>query len=138
MVAVGRPAVRAEVAAASDLRGPQKGVQVTTEPATEKLELGMTLVCPHCGISVVIIDIGDTRDETLTCHSTLISGRPVRCWRVYPQQADAPMVAGRVYVDEASGLTVRCTLSGNGGVRRGGRLLQDKAIRLPWRRIVVA
>jgi hypothetical protein len=124
MVAVGRPAVRAEVAAASDLRGPQKGVQVTTEPATEKLELGMNMVCPHCGISVVIIDIGDTRDETLTCHSTLISGRPVRCWRVYP--------------DEASGLTVRCTLSGNGGVRRGGRPLQDKAIRLRWRRIVVA
>ena len=138
MVAVGPPAVRAEVAAASDLRGPQKGVQVTTEPATEKLEFGMTLVCPHCGISVVILGLGEARDGALTCHSTLIAGRPVRCWRVSPQQADAPMVAGRVYVDEASGLTVRCTLSGNGGVRRGGRLLQDKAIRLPWRRIVVA
>jgi hypothetical protein len=113
-------------------------VQVNTEPATEKLELGMTLVCPHCGISVVILDIGDTRDETLTCHSTLIPGRPVRCWQVYPQQTDAPMVAGRVYVDEASGLTVRCTLSSNGGVRRGGRLMQHKATRLPWRRTIVA
>jgi hypothetical protein len=138
MVVADRPAVHAEVAAASDLRDPRKGVQVNTEPATEKLELGMTLACPHCGISVVILDIGDPRDETLTCHSTLIPGRPVRCWRVYPQQADAPMVAGRVYVDEASGLTVRCTLSGNGGVRRGGRPLQHKAMRLPWRRIVVA
>jgi hypothetical protein len=113
---------------------------VNVDPITQTLEPGTTLICPHCGVTVVILKIGDNRDETptLTCHSTLVPSRPVRCWQVPAQQAGALMVAGALYVDEATGLTVRCTRAGAGLVRCGGREVRHTTPRLPWRRSIVA
>lgn len=86
-------------------------------------EVGMTLVCPQCDLAVVVVDLGDTPNATMTCHTMMKRARPLRCWRVYPQPSDAAMVAGELYTDEPSGLSVRCTRAGAGTVRLAGRPL---------------
>ena len=88
----------------------------------QSLDVGMTLVCPHCDLAVVVLDRG-AREETLMCHTTMTPARPVPCWRVYPPPADAATVAGALYVDELSRLTVRCTRPGVGTLRCAGRRL---------------
>ena len=86
-------------------------------------EVGMTLVCPECDLAVVILDIGDAANATMTCHTLMKRARPVRCWRVYRQPSGATMLAGTLYTDLPSGLTLRCTRPGVGTVRLSGRQL---------------
>src|SRR3954453_6782042 len=85
-------------------------------------EVGMTLVCPHCDLAVVVLDRG-APDETLMCHTTMTPARPVPCWRGDPPPAGAATVAGALYADEQSSLTVRCTRPGAGALRCAGRRL---------------
>ena len=91
--------------------------------APHRREVGMTLVCPQCDLAVVVVDVGDATNETMTCHTMMKPARPMRCWRVYPQPSDAAMVAGALYTDEPSGLTVRCTRPGVGTLRLASRRL---------------
>jgi len=83
----------------------------------------MTLVCSQCDLAVVVVDVGDAANETMTCHTIMKPARPMRCWRVYPQPSVAAMVAGALYTDEPSGLTLRCTRPGVGTLRLSGRQL---------------
>jgi hypothetical protein len=83
----------------------------------------MTLVCPQCDLAVVVVDPGDAARAVITCHATMKPAQPMRCWRVFTQPQDAAMVAGALYTDEYSGLTVRCTRPGVGRLRLAGRPL---------------
>lgn len=102
----------------------------------QRREVGMTLVCPECDLAVVILDVGDAANATMTCHTIMKRARPVRCWRVYRQPSDAAMVAGALYTDEPSGLTLRCTRPGVGTLRLSGRQLSP-ANAQPLRRTAV-
>jgi uncharacterized protein YbjT (DUF2867 family) len=99
-------------------------------------EVGMTLVCSQCDLAVVVVDVGDAANETMTCHTIMKPARPMRCWRVYPQPSVAAMVAGALYTDEPSGLTVRCTRPGVGTLRLASRRLSP-ATPQPLRRTAV-
>jgi hypothetical protein len=88
----------------------------------------MTLVCPQCHLAVVMVDLGDAAEASMTCHTTMRPARPVRCWRVYPQPQDTAMAAGALYTDEHSGLTVRCTRPGVGTLRLAGRPLRPATV----------
>jgi uncharacterized protein YbjT (DUF2867 family) len=99
-------------------------------------EVGMTLVCSQCDLAVVVVDVGDAANETMTCHTIMKPARPMRCWRVYPQPSVATMVAGALYTDEPSGLTVRCTRPGVGTLRLASRRLSP-ATPQPLRRTAV-
>lgn len=96
-------------------------------------EVGITLVCPQCDLAVVVVDPGDTATAKMTCHTIMRQARPIRCWRVYPQPPEAAMVAGALYTDEPSGLTVRCTRAGAGTVRLAGRRLSQARRPQLWR-----
>jgi hypothetical protein len=98
--------------------------------------VGMTLVCPHCDLAVVIVNPGDASEQTLTCHTTMTPARPIRCWQVYRQPPGTATVAGALYVDEQSGLTVRCTRPAAGTVRYAGQpLIQTTAQKLRRRTV---
>jgi hypothetical protein len=99
-------------------------------------QAGMTLVCPQCDLAVVVVELGDAASATITCHATMRPAPPMRCWRVYPQPQNAAMVAGALYTDEHSGLTVRCTRPGVGTLRLDGRTLR-LATSQPLRRTAV-
>ena len=99
-------------------------------------EVGVTLVCSQCDLAVVVVDVGDAANETMTCHTIMKPARPMRCWRVYPQPSVAAMVAGALYTDEPSGLTVRCTRPGVGTLRLASRRLSP-ATPQPLRRTAV-
>lgn len=99
-------------------------------------EVGMTLACPECGLAVVVVDVGNAANATMTCHTTMTRARPVRCWCVYPQSSDAAMVAGELYTDEPSGLILRCTRPGVGPLCLSGRRLSPVTAR-PLRRAAV-
>jgi hypothetical protein len=86
-------------------------------------QVGTTLVCPQCNLAVVIVESGHANEAAMTCHTTMKPARPMRCWRQYPRPAGAAMVAGALYTDELSGLTVRCTRAGSGAVSLAGRAL---------------
>jgi hypothetical protein len=96
----------------------------------------MTLACPQCDLAVVVVDLGDAADATMTCHTIMKHARPMRCWRAYPQPAEPAMVAGALYIDEPSGLTVRCTRAGAGTLRLAGRPLSQARRRQLWRTAV--
>jgi len=96
----------------------------------------MTLVCPQCDLAVVVVELGDGATAAMTCHTTMKPARPMRCWRVYPQPQNAAVVAGALYTDEHSGLTVRCTRPGVGALHLGGRPLRP-ATAQPLRRTAV-
>jgi len=104
--------------------------------APHRREVGMTLVCSQCDLAVVVVDVGDAANETMTCHAIMKPARPMRCWRVYPQPSVAAMVAGALYTDEPSGLTVRCTRPGVGTLRLASRRLSP-ATSQPLRRTAV-
>ena len=106
-----------------------------TDPPQGRL-VGMTFVCPHCDLVVVIVELGHAATAAMTCHATMKPARPMRCWRVYSQPHGAAMVAGALYTDESSGFTVRCTRSGSGTLRFGGRPLRP-AVAQQLRRTVV-
>jgi hypothetical protein len=110
------------------------GRAIVKAELTQWREVGMTLACPQCGLAVVIVNHG-AREETLMCHTAMTPARPVSCWRVY-ESADAATVAGALYADEHSGLTVRCTRPGSGVLRCANRRLSLTAARQPGRRTV--
>ena len=87
-------------------------------------EVGMTLICQQCDLAVVVVDLGDATEAAMTCHAIMKPALPMRCWRVYPQPQDAATVAGALYTDAPSGLTVRCTRPGVGTLRLAGRSLR--------------
>jgi hypothetical protein len=120
---------------ANSLRCLTEGTTVKTD-LPQRREVGMTLVCPECDLAVVVLDVGDAANATMTCHTIMKRARPVRCWRVYPQPSDAVMVAGALYTDEPSGLTLRCTRPGVGTLRLSGRQLRP-ATAQPLRRTAV-
>jgi hypothetical protein len=110
------------------------GRAIVKAELTQWREVGMTLVCPQCGLAVVIVNHG-AREETLMCHTTMTPARPVSCWRVY-QPADGAIVAGALYADEQSGITVRCSRPGSGALRCADRRLSQTTARQPGRRTV--
>jgi hypothetical protein len=97
--------------------------------------VGMTLACPRCGLTAVIVDRGAPQ-ATFMCHTTTTPARPVPCWRVYGL-VDAATVAGALYADEQSGLTVRGTRPGEGTLRCAERRLGPVTSQQPRRRTVV-
>jgi len=99
-------------------------------------EVGMTLVCPQCDLAVVVVDVGDAATASMTCHTTMKPARPMRCWRMYPEPPDVAVMAGALYTDEHSGLTVRCTRPGAGTLRLAGRPLTPASRQRLWRTAV--
>jgi hypothetical protein len=95
-------------------------------------EVGMTLVCPQCDLAVVVVDVGSGAEATMTCHTVLQPARPMRCWRVYERPLNAGTVAGALYIDDMSGLTVRCTRPGLGALCVSGRPMSQSIGQPRW------
>jgi hypothetical protein len=82
----------------------------------------MTLACRVCGVHAVVHQVG-TRIDRLTCHVPLEIARPVPCAAVSPRVNGDGMLAGSVFTDPVTGLTLRCTRGGAGQIMVDGRAL---------------
>ena len=98
------------------------GPVVTDRGEPTSIRVGSTLVCPTCRASAVVMRITDTQDRP-ACHEPMRVGRSVPCHERRPRRTEHEMVAGRTYVDAASGLVLRCTRGGPMVVRVSGRHL---------------
>ena len=101
---------------------PSASTAYRSVPAAPEVYLGVTLACRVCGVHAVVRHAGTPIDH-LTCHVPLEVARPVACAATSPGALDDGMLAGSVFTDPVTGLTLRCTRGGPGQIMVDGRAL---------------
>jgi hypothetical protein len=90
------------------------------------------LTCASCGTIVLILSAGPAHAQPTCCRSAMVPAGPIPCSAPLGDAAadaagDGRLRAGQVYVDEPSGLTVRCIRPGRCEVTVDGRSLRPQA-----------
>jgi hypothetical protein len=90
------------------------------------------LTCASCGTTLLILSPAHAHTQPTCCRSAMVPAGPIPCSAPLGDAAadaagDGRLRAGQVYVDEPSGLTVRCIRPGQGDVTVDGRSLRPQA-----------
>jgi hypothetical protein len=86
---------------------------------------GQRFECLTCSIHVILLDPGSSADVPCCGGLPMRTGRPIPCSEVGSSVSDHPAIlAGDIYKDARTGLTVQCTRTGYGPLSLYGRVLQ--------------
>ena len=103
-----------ESASALRLRDPVAGYPVT-------IKAHDTLACGVCGVAILLLEVPAGAVRPTCCDRPMRTVRPAPCSAQRPRGAVGGALGGHCYVDEHSGLVVRCTRGGRGVIRCDNR-----------------
>jgi len=95
------------------------GSQRTRE--APRLLPGQRLASQVCSTNVIVLQTGDARTVPECGGLPMVPGRPVPCSDTGQRAGESQALAGTIYEDVATGLIVRCTISGPGRLTLEGR-----------------
>lgn len=94
-------------------REPRAGYPVT-------IKANDTLGCVVCDVTILLLEMPSGAVRPACCGRAMRTVRPAPCSAPRPRGPGEGTSGGRSYIDERSGLVVRCTHSGRGVVSCGG------------------
>jgi hypothetical protein len=96
-----------------------------TQRREPSVRAGQRFECLTCSLHVIILDPGSSADVLCCGGLPMRTGKPMPCGEVGSSVSGHPAIlAGDIYKDARTGLTVQCTRTGGGPLSLYGRVLQ--------------